>query len=470
MKITEKLTNGCDRLSRVYGNMFNVLQEIMQDDERLKQLTPIDYSAIGLYIGKFVEQEINSSVVQLMRQFCGIDMPYNYCKVCRDYRIDADVKYGKKIIRLNEQKDPKHASLLKSIPLGDSYYALKQLKEEDSEGFFDDYPWLNDTIFLEAWRRLFMFRNDVAHIGTVIDVQMLKEHFEFFQRFLRFMPNILDLKRKLAPDDYIESLPLASEDNVKQEQPLIVSSDSGKPYAPKDVAQRYCELRKQNITNDVEAEMDWLEEINGIVAKFNLDAMIFIGSNGKKGMMDCLGNILVPARYDGFGFLPKPLDYPRESVNALRDGKFYLVSLDGSGKELTEGYDCIELAFTHHMYSPYIYTKDGVKAIGFMSITGEEICDCYVDKYFWGLNCIIYQSGDKYGLWQLNVIFLPPIYDNIEMMGDPWNPYLFTLNGVQGLVRNDDGSFMPLSEYKKLDEDEQNETEWDYICEQYEFG
>ena len=82
----------------------------------------------------------------------------------------------------------------------------------------------------------------------------------------------------------------------------------------------------------------------------------------------------------------------------------------------------------------------------------------------------MYQSGDKYGLWQLNVIFLPPIYDNIEMMGDPWNPYLFTLDGVQGLVRNDDGSFMPLSEYKKLDEDEQNETEWDYICEQYEMG
>ena len=74
MILTENQTDGCDRLSRVYGRMFNALQEIMQDDERLKQLTPIDYSAIGLYIGKFVEQEINSSVVQLMRQFCGIDM------------------------------------------------------------------------------------------------------------------------------------------------------------------------------------------------------------------------------------------------------------------------------------------------------------------------------------------------------------------------------------------------------------
>lgn len=469
MEIDEKLTEGCDRLSRVYGNMFNALQEIMQDEGKLKELNPIDYSAIGLYIGKFVEQEINSSVVQLMRQFCGIEMPDYYCKICHDYRINADVKNGKRTIRLNEQKDPKHASLLKSIPLGDAYYALKQLKEEDPDGFFKDYPWLNDLIFLEAWRRLFMFRNDVAHIGTVIDVQMLKENFEFFQRFLRYMPDLLELKKQLAPDDYIESLPLASDDNVKQKQPLIVSSDNGKPYAPKDVAQHYCELLNRQIPKDFdfEAEMEWTEELNDIIAKYNLDAMIFIGPNGKKGMMDCLGNILVPARYDGFGFLPKPFDYPRASVNALRDGKFYLVALDGSGKELTEGYDLIDLAISCHMYSPYIYTKDGIKSCGFMSITGEEICDCYVDKYYGGLNSIWYQSGDKHGFWQFGNIFLPPIYDNIEMMGDPWNPLLFTLDGVQGLVRHD-GSFMPLSEYKKLDEDEQDE--WDYLCEQYEMG
>lgn len=468
MEIDEKLTEGCDRLSRVYGNMFNALQEIMQDEGKLKELNPIDYSAIGLYIGKFVEQEINSSVVQLMRQFCGIDMPDYYCKMCHDYRINADVINGKRTVRLNEQKDPKHASLLKSIPLGDAYYALIQLKKEDPD-FFKDYLWLNDKVFLEAWRRLFMFRNDVAHIGTVIDVQMLKENFEFFQRFLRFMPDILDLKKELAPDDYIESLPLASDDNVKPKQPLIVSSATGKPYAPKNVAQHYCELLNRHIPNDFdfEAEMEWTEELNDIIAKYNLDAMIFIGPNGKKGMMDCLGNILVPARYDGFGFLPKPFDFPRKSVNALRNDKFYLVSLDGSGKELTEGYDMIDLAISCHMYSPYIYTRDGVKSCGFMSITGEEICDCYVDKYFGGLNSIWYQSGDKHGFWQFGNIFLPPIYDNIEMLGDPWNPLLFTLDGVQGLVRHD-GSFMPLSEYKKLDEDEQDE--WDYICEQYEMG
>ena len=101
MEIDVKLTEGCDRLSRVYGNMFNALQEIMQDEGKLKELNPIDYSAIGLYIGKFVEQEINSSVVQLMRQFRKIDMPDYYCKICHDYGIDASDLSIYSLIKIN---------------------------------------------------------------------------------------------------------------------------------------------------------------------------------------------------------------------------------------------------------------------------------------------------------------------------------------------------------------------------------
>ena len=98
------------------------------------------------------------------------------------------------------------------------------------------------------------------------------------------------------------------------------------------------------------------------------------------------------------------------------------------------------------------------------------MCDCIVDKYYYGFNCVEYESGELMGLWQFGVIFLPPVYDNIEMPGEPWDPYLFTLNGVKGYVRNDDGSFMPLEEFKKLDEDEQHDMKWNFICEQYELG
>ena len=75
-----RLTTGCDKLSRVYEDMFNTLQEVMLDEDKIKNLSPLDYSALGLYIGKFVEQEINSSVVQIMRDFRGVEMPDYYCK------------------------------------------------------------------------------------------------------------------------------------------------------------------------------------------------------------------------------------------------------------------------------------------------------------------------------------------------------------------------------------------------------
>ena len=124
----------------------------MTDEEKLKDLSPLDYSALGMYIGKFVEQEINSSVVQIMRAFCGIDMPEYYCKRFPGFDVDADVEGRNKKIRLNEQKPNGDRMSLRTIPLGDAFYALELLKKKDDKGFFNKYPWLSDRIFLEAWR------------------------------------------------------------------------------------------------------------------------------------------------------------------------------------------------------------------------------------------------------------------------------------------------------------------------------
>lgn len=98
MNIERNQTNGCDKMSRIYTDMYNMLQDVMNDEDKLKKMSPLDYSALGMYIGKFVEQEINSSVVQIMRAFCGIDMPEYYCK--RDPYInwdDAIVRTSNKI-------------------------------------------------------------------------------------------------------------------------------------------------------------------------------------------------------------------------------------------------------------------------------------------------------------------------------------------------------------------------------------
>ena len=461
MNINQEQTNGCDRTSRVYGDMFNVLQEVMEDESKLKNLSPLDFSALGMYIGKFVEQEINSSVVQIMRAFCGIDMPEYYCK--RDPYLDwgdALVRTGKRNININEQLLQWDRYSLKTIMLGDAYYVLEQLKEEDDEGFFNDYPWLSDKIFLEAWRNLFTFRNKMAHIGEIIDADTLKENYEHFLRFLRYMPDILEVKKELAPDEYIDALPTVQKYNKLQDkQYLTANPKSEKPYAPKDVAKRYCELNDSG---------NWNNEYYDIVDKYNLYAIIFEGSNGKKGLKDCLDKILVPAEYDGFDFIPKPFDFPRKSVIAIRNEKYYVVALDGSGKVLTEEpYDYIRLIMYYHMGSPYVYRKNGLKAWGLMNTAGEEICDNIIDRFAEGVNSVWYESGDKMGFWQFHTVFLAPIYDNIEMPGELEDPLLFTLNGIQGYVKFD-RTFIPLSDYNNMNEIEQDEHRGDFVCEQYD--
>ena len=470
MIIDNEQTKGCDRMSQVYGNTFNALLEIMQDDEKLKSLSPLDFSAMGLYIGKFVEQEINSSVVQLMRSFCGIDMPDYYCKRYPRFDVDADVKFKNKIVRLNEQKlDNKDLFSLRTISLGDAYYALQELKVEDEDGFFSQYPWLSDTIFLESWRRLFRFRNRMAHIGEIIEVDILKENYVFFLRFLDYMPQILALKKDLAPDEYIEELPAIKE--KKEEKPYWTTTDHrDKPYAPIEIAKRFCELQKCNWTEkDFYKKMD---ECNTISETYYLDAIIFKGENMKKGLKDCLGNILVPANYDGFYFLPRILEHPEsnKSVIAIRQERYVVTTLDGSGKELTSReYDAIRLARNDHPYTTYIYRKDGALSWGFMSNQGNELTECIIDNLELGLDSFIYESGGLLGYWQFGYDILPPIYDNIEMENDFYDPLLFTLNGKPGYVRHD-GYFLSLEEIKRQEEEEEGEeiTKSDYFCEAYE--
>lgn len=449
--------NGCDKMSRVYGKMFQILQELMQDEKKFKELTPVDYSALGMYMGKFVEQEINSSVVQIMRAFCGIEMPEYYCKFRPGFDDDADVEYKNKRIRLNEHKDPRSPiDVLRSISLGDAYYALKQLKEEDDSGFFDDYPWLSDKKFLESWRILFHYRNRMAHIGEIIDADTLKDNYKQFLTFLSFMPNILEVKKELAPDEYVEELTPAPK---KEEFTPYFTSEytPDKPYASKEIAERYLLLKELLRKSEVPGE-GVMKEMDDITDNYCLDAIIFKDKNGKQGLKDCLGNILVPAMYDGFDFIPKPLMIKRNGVIAFREGRPVVVTLDGTGTELTKDtYDEIRLATYENLSSPYIFRKNGLSAWGFMGYMGEEITDCIADYFYNQWMYAYYSSGDLWGYWEYYYkVLLPPIYDNIESEDEAGGLLIFTLNGEQGYVKYD-GTFISLTDYNKLDDPGQDD-------------
>lgn len=432
MNIEKELTNGCDMASRVYSNMFNLLEEAMHDGEKLKKLSLLDFSALGLYIGKFVEQEINSSVVQIMRAFRGVPMPQYYCRRFRRYTIDP-VYTDRQTIYLNSWIDPAHQNTLKTISLGDAYYALEQLKREDYRNFFKRYPWLSEPEFLDAWFELSRFRNRMAHIGEIIDMDTLRKNYDEFQVFLKYIPDMNMVKQELAPSGFQQSLITAK----KGKDIIVEERDEFLGIA--------CEPFPDNKKGYPEK------------------AKIFKLRKGKRGLKDPRGNIIVPANYDDFSFLPDLFGGKRESVVAIRDGRKVLVALDGSGRELTtECYDDIRLADSRKKDSPYVYLKNKRRLWGILDDSGRELCDNIIEDYICKARSLWYESGQLWGYWNYGEgkPFLPPIYDNIEIVGKPSDPLLFTLKDVQGYVEvsGDSYRFIPIADLNKLDKETRKKT------------
>ncbi len=362
---------------------------------------------------------------------------------------------------------------LKTISLGDAYRALMVLKKEDNNGFFDQYSWLSNQTFLDAWRELSKFRNKMAHIGEIIDADVLKNNYEIFQSFLNFMPDITKAKEDLAPEGYSQPLERVNKPiDGKNDLPIASTRCMGVRF------EEECKFKVESVYDDIkrieliaeeekrakELYLKRLEKnrisISRIKDKFLHNVVkVFKKRNGGKGLKGLSGNILVPPNYDEFGFIPKTTDdYQRKSVIAIRDKKYILVALDGSGKELTtEQYDEIKLAGKKFMNSPYVYRKNGRTAWGCMDEWGKEMCDNIIDSYVCSEKGLTYESNELRGYWHFaepTSPFLPPIFDDIEKMDSQEEPLLFILNGVEGHVKivGDGFEFISLSELNKLDD------------------
>ena len=256
------------------------------------------------------------------------------------------------------------------------------------------------------------------------------------------MPQISEVKKKLMPKGY--SQPTSATKKIR----------SGRSY----FAGTYYRDKPERVVKIVAGNRvyEGNKPAGPRTIKAKVDAKKFKLRNGGYGLKDLDGNVLVPANYDAFGFLPKLVDdYKRESVISIRDDRYVLVALDGSGKELTkESYDDIRLADNSKKNSPYIYRKNGRKPWGLMDESGNEICDNIIDNYVCSANSVMFESDELRGYWRFtkpNDIFLPPIYDDIESDGGDNGVLIFTLNGKQGYVKYD-GTFISLDEIKNFDE------------------
>lgn len=451
-KIESEKTRGCDKISRAYCDNYNALRPLYMTEGNVAVLGNIqinmnnmdvfDRSALGLYIGKFVEQEINSSVVQLMRYAVGIDMPDFYCK--RNTKFNDDVVQTRdKRIRLNQQEGQNYTAL-KTIPLGDAYYALESLKQECS--VFDKYDWLNDRTFLDAWRKLFWFRNKVAHIGHLITQKELDEAFGWFETFLRYMPKIKELKIELAPEGMFDE---EEKPSPKSGTADHVKSEDKKPQGTPELYTIMCDL----LEKADKLSSDELQQLSVIREKYSWFTMVFEGADGKRGLRHADGSVLVPAIYEDFGYTYDCLDLKLPVLPALKNGKYGLVRCDGTGAAITDFcYDSIGLV--PYNSQVFFYRKGGSLAFGLLLMDGKELCPCIIDEYYEPMQtCMVFRCGDYYGLYDLAERVVMPMFDNIEWV-DLYEPLVFTLNGILGYL-DADLKFIPKAEVDAIeDEDE----------------
>lgn len=165
--------------------------------------------------------------------------------------------------------------------------------------------------------------------------------------------------------------------------------------------------------------------------------------NGKKGLKDLKGQVVVPAKYDAFKERSHFLytrDIPRI---AQLHGKVGLVKAYSGGEELTP-FDFDDISFM--IILPYFTVKKGEK-LGIVGKDGSILVPTIIDEvHALSGNCAIFKANGKYGLIDSSCgdLYVPPQFDDVEIV-DMEQPYIVTKNGVEGVI-NETGTFMTIED------------------------
>ena len=199
----------------------------------------------------------------------------------------------------------------------------------------------------------------------------------------------------------------------------------------------------------LQSDYDWHDEV--------------FEENGKKGLKNILGEIVVPAIYDGFGML-EPYYYKSTPVMAKQGEYVGLVQRDGKGTPITK--------FEYHLILPIFMTpfyavwKKEDKQHFALMVGGEVFTPYEIQEHYMPCDGVLPLEADgKQGMlaYELGLIYIKPEYDEIYDEG-VGSDFVFVKDGVKGRVTLDK-RFISDEEYKNLSAEEQDELdEIGFIC------
>ena len=231
-------------------------------------------------------------------------------------------------------------------------------------------------------------------------------------------------------------------------------SDAKKIKATAEDLKTYKEFEERmNSLDPVDNKREWDE-----TAKAGNDFVdsrdwytIVIEKDGKEGVMDLDGTVLVPPIFDKVAYT-----YSRIHVNAnmpvvvVNNGKFGIVRANGTGElVLPCEHDFISLTDLLHFF----LVVDNGKTM-FVNGMGEQLTPQTIDKVYDTNDGIIpVETGGKQGLYDYyHDIFIQPAYDDIYIGCD--EDVIAYKDGTAGYLSADDGHFIPKDEYDNSDSEE----------------
>ena len=195
-------------------------------------------------------------------------------------------------------------------------------------------------------------------------------------------------------------------------------------------AQQMKEYR--DLRGSMTTESDF-EKVQAFENEYDIFTQVFT-ENGKMGVKDALGEVLVPAEYDEIGCTFA--DYCRGfAVPVVRDGKMALVSPDGKGT-LKTGFDYDHIVFDDCYY---VLVKDGKR--GLATGGGDVIIPAEMDEIYTPFNDLAAFTKDKkFGFAMIGYdLITEPVYESYDIVGE--SDYLQVVkDGVTGYI-DESGEF-----------------------------
>jgi hypothetical protein len=237
------------------------------------------------------------------------------------------------------------------------------------------------------------------------------------------------------------------------------------PRATREDAERLdwlnAEIERLKSANDESSKEQWLKlsaEYDNMIWKYDWRDEVF-EENGKKGLKDVKGDIVVPAIYDDF-CMPEKYFMKELPVGAQKDGKVALVKRDGKGTPCSP----FDSHYVERIPFSAVYAEwksDDLKhfalRIGSTAFTPHEL-----EWYGQVRNgCVLLGANGKMGVLAIDqgLVYIAPEYDSV-IEGGYGDDYTFVKDGKKGRVTLEK-RFVSDEEFSKLSDEEQDELVFD---------